>query len=213
MKKNILFILVITLLLLPYAVKAECSTDKIKELKKIADNVTAVSQFDEENAKMGFADANIVTVYGLLEGFYATNVGFNVLFSYDKSENGTVSDTVTSDFGTLNVYNNDCPGQILKSIKLDFKKINKYYESEECEDIKDEIDICSRLYNSDNITYSVFANEVKKYKDAKEKGLNNKFNIVNFVKNNLILVMVISVVIIAGLILLITNKIKRNKLD
>ena len=95
MKKNIILLLIVALLILPYKVNAACSTEKINDLKKIADNITAVTEYDEKNASVGNYGFNIVTVYGLIDGFYATNKEGTNVFTYSDSDGGTTSETVS----------------------------------------------------------------------------------------------------------------------
>ena len=213
MRRRIILVLIITFLILPYKVKAECSAEKINDLKKIADNITAVSQYDEENAKVGNYGYNIITIYGLIDGFYATNRDQTVIFNYSDSIDGSVSETVSSDFGKLNIFSNSCPNQVLKSIDLDLKKLNLYYDSSECSDIQDEIDVCSRFYNSDKLSYNSFLKEVNEYKEKTINKKTKKNDLISFIMNNILIISIGAFIVFIGCIYLVIHNVKKNRLD
>ncbi len=212
-KLRLLFFLMCLFMALSYNVKAEdkCSNEKIAELKKHVESVSAVSEFYENGVNMGKFDSNLVTVYGIPEGFYATNKSSSVIFNYN--EEGSETKIVDYSFGDLNVYSDSCNNTILKTIKLDLKELNAYYDYEECRGIQDKVDVCSRFYNTDDISYSVFVRKVNDYKNGNVTVKEEKFDINTFIKDNLFIIIGIGVVILAIVIFLIANNIKKNKLD
>ena len=215
MKKYILFIFTFCFFIMfsSSALAEECDSTKIENLKKQADLVSAVSQFDEDSVSMGIFNSNIVSIYGLNDGLYATNKGHTIIFSNSDSIDGVVSKIIDSDFGTLNVYSIECPSVILKSFKLDLKRLNKYYNYDECKDIKDEIDICSRFYDTSNISYSVFLSEIEKFRKNNKKNIISEFNIIKFIKDNIFITIGIGLVIFSVIIALAFIKYRNNKLD
>lgn len=215
MKKYILFIFTFCFFIMfsSSVIAEECDSTKIENLKKQADVVSAVSQFDEDSVSMGIFNSNIVSIYGLNDGLYATNKGHTIIFSNSDSIDGVVSKIIDSDFGTLNVYSIECPSVILKSFKLDLKRLNKYYNYDECKDIKDEIDICSRFYDTSNISYSVFLSEIEKFRKNNKKNIISEFNIIKFIKDNIFITIGIGLVIFSVIIALVFIKYRNNKLD
>lgn len=215
MKKYILFIFTFCFFIMfsSSVIAEECDSTKIENLKKQADLVSAVSQFDEDSVSMGIFNSNIVSIYGLNDGLYATNKGHTIIFSNSDSIDGVVSKIIDSDFGTLNVYSIECPSVILKSFKLDLKRLNKYYNYDECKDIKDEIDICSRFYDTSNISYSVFLSEIEKFRKNNKKNIISEFNIIKFIKDNIFITIGIGLVIFSVIIALVFIKYRNNKLD
>ena len=215
MKKYILFIFTFCFFIMfsSSVIAEECDSTKIENLKKQADVVSAVSQFDEDSVSMGIFNSNIVSIYGLNDGLYATNKGHTIIFSNSDSIDGVVSKIIDSDFGTLNVYSIECPSVILKSFKLDLKRLNKYYNYDECKDIKDEIDICSRFYDTSNISYSVFLSEIEKFRKNNKKNIISEFNIIKFIKDNIFITIGIGLVIFSVIIALAFIKYRNNKLD
>ena len=215
MKKYILFIFTFCFFIMfsSSVIAEECDSTKIENLKKQADVVSVVSQFDEDSVSMGIFNSNIVSIYGLNDGLYATNKGHTIIFSNSDSIDGVVSKIIDSDFGTLNVYSIECPSVILKSFKLDLKRLNKYYNYDECKDIKDEIDICSRFYDTSNISYSVFLSEIEKFRKNNKKNIISEFNIIKFIKDNIFITIGIGLVIFSVIIALVFIKYRNNKLD
>lgn len=215
MKKYILFIFTFCFFIMfsSSALAEECDSTKIENLKKQADLVSAVSQFDEDSVSMGIFNSNIVSIYGLTDGLYATNKGQTIIFSSSDSVDGVVSRIVDSDYGVLNVYSIECPNVALKSFKLDLKQLNKYYSYDECKDIKDEIDVCSKFYDTSNISYSVFLSEIEKYKTNNMQNIITEFNLIKFIKDNIFIAIGIGLVIFIVIIALVIKNIKNNRLD
>ncbi len=215
MKKYILFIFTFCFFIVfsSSVIAEECDSTKIENLKKQADVVSAVSQFDEDSVSMGIFNSNIVSVYGLNDGLYATNKGHTIIFSNSDSIDGVVSKIIDSDFGTLNVYSIECPNVALKSFKLDLKQLNKYYSYDECKDIKDEIDVCSKFYDTSNISYSVFLSEIEKFRKNNKKNIISEFNIIKFIKDNIFITIGIGLVIFSVIIALVFIKYRNSKLD
>lgn len=215
MKKYILFIFTFCFFIMfsSSVIAEECDSTKIENLKKQADVVSVVSQFDEDSVSMGIFNSNIVSVYGLNDGLYATNKGHTIIFSSSDSVDGVVSRIVDSDYGVLNVYSIECPNVALKSFKLDLKQLNNYYSYDECKDIKDEIDVCSKFYDTSNISYSVFLSEIEKYKTNNMQNIITEFNLIKFIKDNIFIAIGICLVIFIVIIALVIKNIKNNKLD
>ena len=215
MKKYILFIFTFCFFIMfsSSALAEECDSTKIENLKKQADLVSAVSQFDEDSVSMGIFNSNIVSIYGLTDGLYATNKGQTIIFSSSDSVDGVVSRIVDSDYGVLNVYSIECPNVALKSFKLDLKQLNKYYSYDECKDIKDEIDVCSKFYDTSNLSYSVFLSEIEKYKTNNMQNIITEFNLIKFIKDNIFIAIGIGMVIFSVIIALVIKNIKNNRLD
>lgn len=215
MKKYILFIFTFCFFIMfsSNVIAEECDLTKIENLKKQADVVSVVSQFDEDSVSMGIFNSNIVSIYGLTDGLYATNKGHTIIFSNSDSIDGVVSKIIDSDFGTLNVYSIECPSVILKSFKLDLKRLNKYYGYDECVDLKDKIEICSKFYDSKNMSYDEFVRKINKYKENGSNISIGEFNFISFIREHLVIVIGISIFIILLIIFLIANNIRNNRLD
>ncbi len=215
MKKYILFIFTFCFFIVfsSSVIAEECDSAKIENLKKQADVVSAVSQFDEEGLSNGIFNNNIVTVYGLPNNFYIINKSRSVLFSDEDVVDGTVNKDVEYGDGKLYVYSYDCPNQKLKTLTVELKKYNKFYASTDCDDIRDEVDVCEKFYDTDNLSYSAFQRKIKEYKKNSMQNVITKFNLVKFIKDNIFITIGIGLVIFGVIIALIFKNIKNNKLD
>lgn len=190
----------------------KCSDSKVEELKKQVTKVSIVSQYDEFNARYGVFNKYLVTVYELPKGFYISDKGQSVLFTYDEIEDGAISKIVNYDIGDLYIYANECPEQSLKKFDLDLKKYNIYHDYEECKNIEEgELDVCDKFYDKD-LTYNQFVKAVEKYKSQKGSNIITKNS--SFIKDNIVTIgIVVGVLIVIVIIILAVINSKKNRLD
>lgn len=191
----------------------KCGNDKVEELKKQADVISAVSQFDEDGLANGIFNNNIVTIYGLPDDFYVISKSRSVLFSSEDVVDGAINKEVSYGDGELYVYSYSCPEQKLKTIKVELKKYNKFYDSTECDDVRDKIEICEKFYDTDNLSYSVFQKKLNEYKKNNKKNIINNFNLIKFIKDNIFVAVGLVFIIIVVVVALIAKKIKNNRLE
>ena len=215
MKKYILFIFTFCFFIMfsSSVIAEECDSTKVEKLKKQADVISAVSQFDEDGLANGIFNNNIVTVYGLPNNFYIVNKSRSVLFSDEDVVDGTVNKDVGYGDGELYVYSYDCPNQKLKTLTVELKKYNKFYASTDCDDIRDEVDVCEKFYDTDNLSYSAFKRKIKEYKKNSMQNIITKFNLIKFINDNIFITIGIGLIIFGVIIALIFKNIKNNKLD
>ena len=208
-----ILLLFIILFIGSISVKAEekCSDDKINQLKKQIEKVSLVSNFDDDALKDGILDANIITLYDLPRGFFVRNEDYSVIFDASEIVDGSITKSVGLVNKNFGVYSEECPNQVLKEFKVEVKRINPFYNSTQCEGIKEgELDVCDKFYDKE-ISYKSFLRKVEKYKKNNNIVDNTKKE--SFVEINKLIIGIISVIVLVIFGLVITNNIKKNKLD
>ena len=209
-KKKILF-LVMMFSFFNVVSADECSVEKINQYKELAKNITVDTEFDDRYTYLQEYETNHITINGLSEGFYLQSKNLEHLYEYEDVIDGIITSDITSEVKKLYVYNENCPNQILKEIKLELKKYNAYADYEECEGISgEELDVCGEFY-SKNITETEFQRRVKEYKDSLKKEPLEKIEKDN--KNYIYIGIVVGIVVLIALVVTIIIKRKKNRLD
>lgn len=206
MKRIIMIILMFAFMNTTYA--EECNDEKIKGLKEQAKNITVDLEFNEEAIELDNFDTSYITIQGLSDGFYIYTKNQKYLYDYTDNIDGKIVDTITASEDKLYVYNDACPKQVIREIKLTLKRYNSFSKYPECIELDNvELEVCKE-YTTKEITYEKFKNEIKKYyknNDTKENNEEKK-------ESNIYLIIGgIAIVIIISIIILIRRK--RNILD
>lgn len=203
MKKILFIIFMFTFINVTYA--EECTEEKLKELKQIADNIVIDTEFYDKDLDIQMYDSNLLTIQGLTEGFYIYSDDGRYLYEY--SQNGKIEDILTGKVEYLNIYNDICPNEVIRKVKLSLKTYNPYSQYKECEGISgDELDVCGKFYNK-SLTEEEFIKKVNEYKES------NKTTKEETKQNNTIYLIIIGSTIVILLIVILLIRRKRNILD
>ena len=198
----------------------ECTSDEIQSLKELSKVIDVSLEFDYEAAsESGIFNQNIVSVFGITEGFYAITKNHSIGFYYDESFEGAViknmAKTMNAGSDILEIYSEKCPDTVLRTIQLNLKKYNLFSGYKECEEIdKKELDVCDPFYDK-ALTYEEFIKKINNYNHKKNKNDRDdiKSSVSSFIKKYIIIFIGIGVVFIGGIIFAIVKKIKSYKLN
>lgn len=228
LKKAISVIALAILVLQVQTVNAqECSYDKQVELNDLAATVKATYEeveidtgrtqhpVDEEGMidtekeipllEKGFK----VKILNITEELYVRitdGEGLNRTYKYSDTNNGTIelearnADTVRNYRIEILAAKDNCAGTSLRNAYVVTPKYNLYSEYQFCKEHSN-LDYCSEYTTSDTLSLDSFLKKIENYKDdaKNKKNENDKKGIINFIKENKILFIIItSIVVIAG---------------
>lgn len=159
-KRSILFLLVI-LFLFPIKVSAECSSERIAELSKIAQNINLSYTYEigEEDALFKVTASNLTNdIYLVSEDEDITVSGVN-----DKTIDKTFESGTNLNFV---VYSNDnsCKGKALTNKYISLPYYNIYSNYGVCKEYP-EHEYCKRWYDSSKISRSEFEQALADHSD------------------------------------------------
>lgn len=199
-------------------VHAECTDEKIAELKEQSNNIEVKYEYKDnlynEDFDMSVVNIFDIYIYGLTDDLYI-NVSDDDLF-YDS--NNLVDGVLKieninggSSF-KFDVYSNECAKK-LKTINFNVPYYNSFYENELCKTRQD-ASVCSKFLNYE-LSYEKFKNEIEKYdkdKNPSNDGNNDTLNILNIILNNLIYIALGVLIIIIVVVFIVIYK-KRRELS
>ncbi len=223
--KSIYFLLMILVILFPSKIKAACDLERLKEE---ANKVEIIYDIDmDAYNKTGKYNSYTIKVNNLTDDIYVYDWDTKNKFWSSSSQN--IDNTLKTDYkvGTKQfvVYSQYCKDK-LRTISVTIPKFNEYSKDKLCENMDTEkLPVCGKWYDTRGITRSDFENIVAKYNKQNDitddpnsnntnKSKENTLNrMLDFIKSN-ILYIVIGIVIIAILIIVhIILKRKRERLD
>ncbi len=190
----------------------ECDYDSYKQMAEL---VNVNSEFNYSSLDIGIFDENLVTVSGLSQELYAVTSDRSIGFYYDGSNGGSSVKVVRYGPKSIKIYSSKCPNKVLKTIPLKLQKYNAYSDYDECNGIGEKLDVCSQFYEKD-LTYDQFVKAINEFKTKKDTdSLEDDFGniILNFLKNNIWMVIILTVIVIGAICFYVVRRIKRNKLD
>lgn len=185
-----------------------CDSNDVARLKEIAKNVTVTYEYDRESSSIGVFGNYLVTVNGLTDELYGNfDMGADQKGVFYTEENqGTDVLSVVNGESVLNIYSVNCE-ELVRKIKIELPYYNDFSAYPECENISgDDLYVCSEFLD-EQISYSVFVNEVKKYNDSIAKKNEKEESFYKYV-----VILGIIILVIVGVVV-IFKKIKDNKLD
>lgn len=192
-------------------VRAEsCDSNDIKRLKEIAKNVTVSYEYDEDREKFGIYGSYVITVDGLTDELYATAIedANTYYFNYDSEE--LISYNLSSSVREITVFSSNCDEKI-RTIDLKLPYYNFYYTYDECNGISgDDLYVCSKFLDEE-LSYSKFLNEIKKYKSNHDDLDKDTTNFFEKYKLYFIGVFIVAIIIIA--IVCVRKYKEKNVLD
>ena len=218
MKKNIFIVITICIMLLfQIKVEAACTTQDKNALREEAKLMKIIPVLDEEDLMEEYSYGVSFTNWN--KDFYLIdNQGTSYYYPDDYAPENVYGFYQPGSVQTFKVYaryGTKCAFEHLTTIRVTFQNYNKYYSSPLCKGIED-FKLCQRTYSGKIESYEWFEQEVKKYKQSLEEKPNEEKDetiidqVINYIKENPI-VLITSVVIIISIIIITIKKVKDNK--
>lgn len=201
---------------LPISAHAECSSERIAELNKIANNVQVSYDYEmvDETPKFKVTVSNLTNDIYMVDDIFAQNI---------SGTGDKVLDYASGTHINFTVYSNDnnCKNEALTTKYVNLPAFNYYYYDERCKD-NSEYNYCKMWVDTSKLTDEEFAKGLEEYKNKnktslkEEKKENKKNGIIDFIdKNKTILFLTggaILVVTISVVIVLLNRKRKKELL-
>ena len=183
MKKNIYqsIIILILFLSIPY-IKADCTTEEIKELKKETKQIKIIYEhIDNATTEEGGTDYNkfSVDIVNIPDNYYIiVNDGLNYK---EEPQNNKVNMTLSNGSWTINIYSNKCESEI-DTIRFKLPRFNIYSLDPLCKGVDGEkFPLCGKYYEYE-VSYDSFKQRVENYritnniKDSDNSNIKNEKN-------------------------------------
>ena len=165
MKKNIYqsIIILILFLSIPY-IKADCTTEEIKELKKETKQIKIIYEhIDNATTEEGGTDYNkfSVDMVNIPDNYYIiVNDGLNYK---EEPQNNKVNMTLSNGSWTINIYSNKCESEI-DTIRFKLPRFNIYSLDPLCKGVDGEkFPLCGKYYEYE-VSYDSFKQRVENYR-------------------------------------------------
>lgn len=179
---------------------AACTQEERNEFKRIENEYTIKYEFNE--------DTKDYTLYILNpkkdKYSYFIEIGKETKCTYVDETTTKCSGVQPNKYNvTVNGATNTCD-ETLKTINLNLKEYNKYSEDPMCKGIEEFV-LCQPTYDKE-IDYDTFVSRVNTYKKSKQNKENNKIEkndnnqVIVYIKENLVQIIIISIFIILVLI-------------
>lgn len=206
-KKIKLLIILLSFILFPSLVSAECSDQQIHELNKLVDNI----QFKYEHTGNNLFK---VTLYNIPENITGTsNVGMFNAVDFDNPTNSVDGFIGGYNYQIFYITNskNECGKTVLKTVSIKIPVYNIHSKKDICKDEKyEDFKYCNEFLDK-KISEEEFSNYLKEYKVNVDNFKNNVSlfkKIKNIVFNNWIIIFVSITLIV---ILIVSISIFKNK--
>lgn len=205
---------------LPISAHAECSSERIAELNKIANNVNL--SYTYEFDKTVPDDGGKSEIMAALFSTHISNLTNDIYIENTETGNthvgtGETTDPTKFESGksiTYTIYSNDpnCKGQSLTSKYITFPKFNEYSTFDECEEYPD-FKYCKTWLDTSNLNVDDFNAALEKYKNGNKSDISKaKKNKVNFFDEYKFLIIGLGTILVIGIIAFVVIKIvKRRK--
>lgn len=154
-------IFVLIFLLIPnviFAAENECDYSKQVELGKLASNITYETKYNKSDKNFD------VTLYNVIDGLYLDykesiyNGNTNHEVTIQNISQGTTMTIVAKTAIT------NCDTSLL-TIYINLPYYNPYYETEECENYKNKLTVCSSQFLSYEINEDIFKGAIRNYEE------------------------------------------------
>lgn len=223
MKKNIYQLIVILILFLsiPY-IKADCTSEEIKELKKETNQIKIIYEhMGKVTTEDGGTDYNkfSVDIVNIPDNYYIIiDDGLNYK---EEPQNNKVNVTLSNGSWTIYIYSNKCESEI-DTIKFKLPRFNIYSLDPLCEGVDGEkFPLCGKYYEYD-VGYDNFKQRVEHYRTTNNIKSSNNSNdtrneknyfeiVINYLnKYKLYIISGVGVIILITVITIIVKK-RRNR--
>lgn len=198
---------------------AECSNEKIIELKEKSKNIEIKYELqDPEDGDFGKVEGSFdVIITNIEDNFYVTDDYFKYNFTVlDINDDGNILlKNYVSGKHAFEIYSNEC-NTLLRTVIINIPVFNVYSRDPLCEGISgDELKVCDEWYEN-NLTYEEFEKTVNNYKnnqnEIEEKEEENfLYSLKDFFSNNYIYI-ISSLVIVSIIVIIIIIMRKRSEL-
>lgn len=213
MKKNILFVFILVILILPNNIKAKdvCGYEDKTRLQRIASNIsTSYTYKEEENEETGYNSVKFtVTISNMHNDIYLINEETGEIYKNNSSNEIIINDIKPGKYLKYFVYGNidGCFGEKITTIYVTLPSFNKYYTDDICRNIP-EYSLCNK-WTSVKMTHDQFTSKVNNYLDSlivkpDKIKTDNKRSVIEIIESFIIKYGLL----IFGLIILITVGIK-----
>ena len=166
-------IVVFLLMLIPFAVNAECNHDKHDEYAKYANNITSDSDFNKSKRTYN------VNIYNVVDGLY-------VMYDDKKYTPNSNNEVIISNVseGTnmvIRVYGEDGCDTSLRTLFVNLLYYNSFYKSGACAGYEDKITVCSSEFTTSLVTEDILVSAKQNYdniilQESEKKDDNNSEN-------------------------------------
>ena len=205
-KKILIFLIFLSLVMLPYNVKAKsCSIDEKNKINSLINNIKITYEHISNNEFK-------INIYNIPEELYVLTPSQK---KFEHNANNLSVDTNYSGgrsytFEIFSSNNNYCIDEMNYTKTIYIKKYNKYSEKEICKNEKyKNFNYCNKWYQG-NITDSKFETELKKFEQTMQSN-NQTVEIENNNTSNKIKIIVILSVIILVFVIFISMLIMRKR--
>jgi len=202
-----------------YDVHASCTNKELNTLKQLASNIKfSYELYDDTYNENHTYYFNILVANFGKEFYFVDMDGMEFRYMQNLEVDGSRNLRVVDEgiLYSLEVYTSNetsCPNTKIVTKKIEIPYYNDYSQREECDGIE-EFSLCQKYYDGYIESEEYFLKQVNKYKNGEIENPVEKQNIIDaileFVLNNLIIVIPVVAVLIF-IIVLITIRIRKNK--
>ena len=227
MKKIYLFLILLFFSFINVYALEECTTDKMKNLRELANNV----EFKYEYEMFEFEDIEADT-----SGVMITDVKYRLKILNDSDDleyilriddgdtEYTKEEFLQMEFVSgskvkiiINAFTpNLCSGELLKVKTIEFPLYNMFYKTSECKNYPD-FKYCQEFMDTSLVTNEKFQDELKKYinndESSSKNNENNSNNNVSILKNNSFYYVTGGILILVVIMMIIILLTKRRRED
>lgn len=215
--KKIKIIIISLVLLFPFSVYADCSSEEIARFKEVEEDFDVESKIDYDTKE----SILIIKFSNTDEFTYSIELDDNIFENCTIKEKNELECKQISpgeyDFQIISSKSN-C---VAKKIKIKVLKYNQYSEDKLCKEIE-EFYLCQTEIGED-IDYNEFVSRIKIYKKSKEKNestandnqLEEKNALIDYMDNNktnIIIISIFSILVIVTIVLTIKSQKDRSVL-
>lgn len=189
---------------------AECSNEKIAELKTKSKNIKVEyiydpnAVFEEDGNLVSMKGGFDTKIYGLFDEVYLYDSEYEISYDiFDTNDNVLNLGFLGGGKYSFDIISKECNVSV-GVVKFEIPRYNYYANDPLCDGISgDDLDVCSEWYEN-AITYEAFKKKVEAYKNAVNDDIKNDENkepalnkFINFIKENLIYIIAsISIVLV-----------------
>lgn len=204
--------------LFPLSANAECSSERLVELSKIADNVTLSYTYDFDRTIPD--DEGHSEVLNAIFKVNISNLTKDIYIENEGNGNthvgvGETTDPTTFNSGqsvTYTIYSNDasCKGEALTSKYITFPTYNSFSSSQECTE-NPEFKYCKTWLDTTNLSQEEFEKALDEYKSENQvKKAENKDK-TNFFLEHKTTLIIVGAIFGIGIVSLLIIMIRRKK--
>lgn len=196
-----------------------CTNKELNTLKQLASNIKfSYELYDDTYNEEHTYYFNVLAANFSKEFYFVDMDGRDFRYMSNLEVDGTRTLRVVDEgiLYTLEVYTSNetsCPNTKIVTKKIEIPYYNDYSQREECEGIE-EFSLCQKYYGGYIESEDYFLKQIEKYKNGEIEEPKERQNImdiiIEFVLNNLIIIIPV-IVILIFIVVLIVIKVRKNK--